>query len=159
MGEHVQEELVALLDGELPEAERSRVEGHLVVCPDCRARRELLQGALASLSKAAPLEPSADLRRRVLAAVDAEPRGLMERFRALLSTRFLVPAAAGLAAALFLVVSVGREQPVGAGEELEVAERLDLFEDYDVVATALPMDIPASDMDVVVHLHELQVGD
>ena len=159
MGEHVKEELCALLDGELPDGEKARVEGHLALCPDCRAQRELLQGALASVARAAPIEPSVELRRRVLAAVDAEPQGLLERLRALLTARFLVPAMAGLAAALVLVVSVGREQPVSAGEELEVAERLDLFQDYDVVATALPMDIPAADMDVVVHLHELQTGE
>jgi len=159
MSEHVRDELTALLDGELAQTERARVEAHLGQCPECAAQRDLLQGALASVARSTPIEPSVDLRRKVLAAVDAEPQGFAARFHALLSMRFLVPAAAGLCAALVLALSAGREQSVGAGEELEVAEHLDLLQDYDVVATALPLDIAVADMDVVANLHTLQTGE
>ena len=75
MDDHVSEELTALLDGELSEAERVRVEEHLRGCAPCAAQRDLLQAALGSLARVTPLEPSAELRRRVLASVDGEPLG------------------------------------------------------------------------------------
>ena len=151
MSAHVNEDLTALLDGELAGEERERVEAHLKECPACAAERDVLKAAL-GLMQVPAIEPSADLRRRVLNAVDAEPVGLLARLRGLVSLRFLVPAAAALGAAAVLFVGT---YPNPALEDLEVAERLDLLQDYDVVATAFPADIPAGDMDVVANLHEL----
>lgn len=151
---HVHEELSALLDGELAPADRARVEEHLAACAECAAVRAELSRALGSLRTVEPIEPSAGLRRRVLAAVDAEPLGAAARFRALLSPRFWVPAAAALAAGLALFFAASR--PEGADADLEIAERLELLQDYDVVATALPPDIAAGDLEVVARLHELQ---
>ena len=58
----------------LPEAEARRVEEHLRSCPEHRAAAaELRQtGSLLSLT-ADELEPSPELRRRIIAAVDASP--------------------------------------------------------------------------------------
>jgi len=66
--------LLRWLDGELSGAERSRVEAHLVHCPDCateaRAYRALFAG-LAGLP-AAPVAPSPLLAGRIVAAVAAD---------------------------------------------------------------------------------------
>ena len=156
MDPHVTEELTALLDGELSELERERVERHLRECAGCCAERDRLHAVLGSLAQVAAAEPSLELRRKVLRAVDAEPKGLRARFRALLSVRFLFPATtAACAAAAFAIWIHSSGKVPAAAVDLEVAERLELFQDYDVVASALPMDVSASDMDVVAHLHEL----
>ena len=155
MDDHVTEHLSALLDGELPELERARVEDHLKSCAACSAEREALSAAVQSLASVAPVEPSPALRRAVLAAVDAEPEGLLARLRSLLSWRLLVPAAAATAAGAALFVAAARPPEGGLAEDLAVAERLELLQDYDVVALALPADVAASDLDVVAHLDEL----
>ncbi|MBI5547017.1 MAG: zf-HC2 domain-containing protein [Deltaproteobacteria bacterium] len=147
------EELTALLDGELSALERARVEEHLRSCPACAAERASLEAALGSLARVEAIEPSPELRRRVLARVAVEPEGLLARFRALFSVRFLVPVTAAVAAALVLMLAQREEGP--AASDLEVAEWLELLQDYDVVAVALPTDIPPADLDVVAHLHEL----
>jgi anti-sigma factor RsiW len=49
------EQLSALIDGELGELERRRVDRHLADCPGCRARLEGLRAAAASLAALGPL--------------------------------------------------------------------------------------------------------
>jgi anti-sigma factor RsiW len=154
MSAHVSEHLTALLDGELPEAERAQLESHLRECATCASERDLLAGTMGSLKQAAAIEPSDPLRRSVLAAIDAEPEGLLARLRALLSARVLIPSAAALAAVVVLIVGNPRG-PESDMVDIEVAQHLDLLQDYDVVAMAMPSDIAARDMDVVAHLNEL----
>ena len=154
MADHVSEHLSALLDGELPDLERARVEEHLKSCAACAAERDGLAAAMKSLAAVAPVEPSAALRRAVLAAVDGEPQGLRARFQALFSIRFLVPAAAAAGAVAVLALAARPPDPAAA-EDLAIAEHLELLQDYDVVALAMPTDVAASDLDVVAHLDEL----
>jgi anti-sigma factor RsiW len=151
---HVQEELVAFIDGELPEIDRSRVAEHLLSCADCRAERALLEGAIAASLRGPFLKPSPQLRRNVLDAIAAEPQGLLARWRRLLAPRFLVPAAALGAAALALAVASGREKPATL-VEYAVADRLELLKDYDLVASAAAEGLSPEDLDVVAHLDEL----
>ncbi|HEY3446621.1 MAG TPA: zf-HC2 domain-containing protein [Myxococcales bacterium] len=157
MADHVTEQLTALLDGELSDLERARVEEHLKACATCAAEREALCAAMKSVSAfAEPIEPSPALRRAVLAAVDAEPRGLKARWKALFSARFVVPASLAAAAAIILLVVVGSRAPDGAAaEDWAVAEHLELLQDYEVVALALPAGVSPADADVVAHLDEL----
>ncbi|HEX8271024.1 MAG TPA: zf-HC2 domain-containing protein [Longimicrobiaceae bacterium] len=62
----------ALLDGELPRAERAEVERHLQACAACRAEAELLLGAAARLAAAlAPLDRPAPTE-RALATVSRQ---------------------------------------------------------------------------------------
>ncbi|MGC4120350.1 MAG: DUF3106 domain-containing protein [Myxococcales bacterium] len=128
MADHVTEQLTALLDGELVDLERARVEEHLKACASCAAERDSLAMAMKSIAAlAAPIEPSADLRRAVLNAVDAEPLGLGARFKALLSVRFLLPAgAAAVAAVALAMVFAGRTPDRTTIEDLEVARHLEV---------------------------------
>ena len=63
MNAHGTEQLSALLDGELSEAERARVEEHLKACAACTAERDLLASTVKSVAALPGIEPSAALRR------------------------------------------------------------------------------------------------
>lgn len=158
MADHVTDELTALLDGELADLERARVEEHLKACAACAAERDLLAAALGAVAAAAAIEPSPQLRRAVLNAIDAEPQGWRARFGSLLSVRFLVPAGVGAAAAAVLVavMAVRATHLPPQLEDLEIARHLELLQDYDVVAMALPAGVDPEDADVVAHLDELE---
>lgn len=54
----------------LDDDERARFEDHLLRCPDCRAEVDSLREAAGALT-VDPVEPSADLRARVLGGIDA----------------------------------------------------------------------------------------
>lgn len=78
---HVEEHLLAYLDGELSPAEIQSVEAHLARCPACRAQLEELQTLQAGLARtlaaayaATQLSPAAEQRiRRALAAERERP--------------------------------------------------------------------------------------
>jgi len=159
MTAHVSEELTALVDGELTPADQARVEEHLAGCATCAAERTLLLGALGRLGAVEPIEPSADLRRKVLNALDAEPQGARSWFQSIFTARFLVPAVAAGGAALALAFAVARPVPEGGMDDLEVAERLDLLQDLDVVEAA-PVGVSPADLVVVAQLDVLlEVGE
>lgn len=150
-----EDELTAYVDGELPAARRAEVEAHLGTCPDCRATEGLLRRTLAQLPALPEFVPSPSLRREVLAKVDALPPTWGERLRALWRPTVMVPTAA-LVATLVLVLKVG-----GGGEPsldvtdagaLELAANMELVEDYDVAGLD-----EVDDLEVVAHLHELEV--
>jgi anti-sigma factor RsiW len=155
-----EEELTAYIDGELPPARRAEVEVHLGTCAECQGTQALLRRTLTSLAALPEFKPSfkdsMDTRRAVLAKVDALPLPLRERLKALLRPTVLVPSM-GLAAALGLAVilSNGRGSQgldmTDAGA-LELAANLELVEDYDIVGLE-----GSEDMEVIEHLHELEV--
>ncbi len=159
MTEHVSEDLTALLDGELPAEARARVEAHLSACPACTAERDLLAGALGRVAAVPPVEPGTDLRRKVLLAIEQEvpPQTLGAFLRGLLGARVLVPSGVAIAAGLVLYAA-GRPVPEAGVDELEIAERLELLKDFDVVAAA-PAGVNPEDLLVVAQLHELEVGE
>ena len=72
----VEDELTAFVDGELSAVEAARVRGHLTSCSDCRSTEALLRRTLTELATLPGFEPSAGLRRRVLAEVDGAPAAL-----------------------------------------------------------------------------------
>jgi anti-sigma factor RsiW len=151
-----EDDLTAYLDGELPPARRAEVEAHLGTCEECQRTQALLRRTLTSLAALPEFKPSAETRRAVLAKVDALPLPLRERLKALLRPAVLVPSM-GLAAALGLavIVSNGREpQPLDVTDAgtLELAANLELVEDYDIVGLE-----GSEDMEVIEHLHELEV--
>jgi anti-sigma factor RsiW len=79
------EEFQALLEGELPEGERSRLEEHVARCARCAAELEGWQALFQALAEVPPLAPSAVFADRVLAGVARpEPRSLAARVRAVL---------------------------------------------------------------------------
>jgi len=99
--------LSAWLDGELNDAERAAVAGHIEVCPDCRRELDRLVADRELLSSASPAEEPPFLAARVLSEIRAGQRrpahGLLRRV--------LVP----IAAALLIAVSIGAGTMLGAG--------------------------------------------
>ncbi len=153
---HVQEDLTALIDGELSELDRARVEEHLAECAPCRAERSLLEGAIRVSRKVPSIEPSQQLRRDLLNALSAEPLGLRARLHRLLAPRVLVPAGALFATGLLLVLAMHRfDLKPPESEEYAVAERLELLKDYELLSNAAAEGFSPEDLDVVAHLHEL----
>jgi anti-sigma factor RsiW len=152
---HVLEDLTALCDGELSELDRTRVEEHLASCRVCAKERANLADGLARLRLAVPPVPSAALRRRVLDTVSEDPAPTwgFSRLFSLLTPRLVVPCTA-LAVAALVLFSAGKSDPpaVASAEELDIAANLELLEDYEVLALN---DVPAEDLEVVAHLHEL----
>jgi anti-sigma factor RsiW len=151
-----EEDLTAYVDGELPAARLVEVEAHLGTCEECRSTEALLRRTLTSLAALPEFKPSMDTRRAVLAKVDALPLPLRERLKALLRPAVLVPSM-GLAAALGLAVilSNGRDSQtldVTDAGALELAENLELVEDYDIVGLE-----GSEDLEVIENLHELEV--
>jgi anti-sigma factor RsiW len=65
--ERIEDLLVAYADGELEAADRTAVEGHLRICPDCAALLACLRTASASLAALPEIEPGTELRRDLLA--------------------------------------------------------------------------------------------
>lgn len=150
-----EEDLTAYLDGELPAPRRAEVETHLGTCAECRSTEALLRRTLSQLEALPEFKPSPDTRRAVLAKVDALPPPLRERLKALLRPAVLVPSL-GMAAAVGLAVIYSghesRSLDVTDAGTLELAANLELVEDYDVVGLD-----SADDMEVIEHLHELEV--
>jgi anti-sigma factor RsiW len=128
------EALVAVLDAALPPADLAAARRHLEGCGACRAELARLGAGIAALRAGSPSpEPSPFFAARLAARLAAEPpprRGLAGLLRA---RPWRLAAAAGVAAALaagVLILQRGR-----AADELSVAARLELLEDYEVVAS------------------------
>ncbi len=153
---HVGDDLTALVDGALPPAERAQVEAHLGDCAACRAERDALARALATLASVPPPPPPRPgFEQRFYARLAREAprrRSLLERL-ADHPLRWLVPAT-GLAAALVVGIGVRR---AAEQRDLEMARHLDLLERYVEVASLDVVETP-EDLDVVAHLDELERG-
>lgn len=96
-----EEQLSALLDGDLSPEERQSVESHLEQCAGCRRGLEELEAMCSSLRGLGPLEPPPELFESVASAVGRRRR------------RIALGATAGLAAAglVALVVSLSMSRP------------------------------------------------
>ncbi|SEU14421.1 anti-sigma factor family protein [Stigmatella erecta] len=151
----VEDELTAFIDGELAPARHAEVGAHLETCAPCRSTEALLRGTVAKVARLPGFTPSPATRRQVLAKVEALPAPLPERLRALLRPWVWAPAL-GLAAAAGVVLVLSPRGPAGLEEAdpgaLELASNLELVEDYDVVGLD-----SFEDLEVVTHLHELEV--
>lgn len=158
---HVSEELTALLDGALAPGEERAVRSHLAECPRCRAEEARLRGAVALLGALPPAPPpspsfAAGLEAR-LAAERGRGPGLLER---LVGRRFrlALPVAAAAAAAVVAGVTIQHDRERDREREREVAARLELLEDFAVVASLGDVET-AEDAEVVAHLDELAVAE
>jgi anti-sigma factor RsiW len=153
---HVGDDLTALADGALSPARRAEVLAHLDGCASCRAERDLLDRALATLSTLPPPPPPApgfEQRFYARLAREAPRRRSLLAWMADRPLRWLVPAT-GLAAALVAGVFV---RQAGLRSDLEVARHLELLENYVEVASLDLVETP-EDLDVVAHLDELREG-
>lgn len=146
------EELVLVLDGALPEAALAEARGHVEGCASCRAELARLGAGVALLRAGSPgVEPSPYFSARLaarLAGPPVSPRGL----GALLRPRWRLAAVAGVAAAAAAGLLV--TQRVRVPDEFAVAERLELLEDYEVVASVGDVE-SAEDAEVILALDRL----
>jgi anti-sigma factor RsiW len=72
---HLEEQLSALVDGELNGADLDRVNAHLAACDQCREEAAALRLLKRELRHLAAARPSADLTRRLLALAAADGLG------------------------------------------------------------------------------------
>lgn len=149
-----EEDLTAYLDQELSPARHEELERHLPTCGSCRAAEALLRRTVRQLATLPAFEPSAALRRAVLSRLDEEPGGLLSRLRALFQPTVLIPSL-GLVAAVLVAVVMTRPGPgpeLSDAGQLELAANLELVEDLEVLGVD-----SLADLEVVEHLHELEV--
>jgi anti-sigma factor RsiW len=143
---HVADRLAAWAAGDLPASEAARVREHLASCAACAEERDLLQEARSAFAAIPQSEPRPGFAVRVAARaaeLHVHPTG----------APWWRWAFAGMAtaAAVAAVVLVTRPAPV-PGEDLLVAQRLELFEDLSVVQNQDAL----RDIDVVAQLHTLE---
>jgi hypothetical protein len=104
--------LSAYLDGELSARDVPLLEGHLAGCDRCARELASFRTGVHLTRALAPEEPPADLRRRIMAAIDATQPSLWSRLAMLLRAPALRPAlglsAVGATAALVGIVALHR---------------------------------------------------
>ena len=150
------DQLTAYLDGELEADARARFDAHLPSCATCPGELALLRRTLPTLVALPRPVPTANLRRQVLLGISASRPSLWER----LSLRWSVPLgtlAAAAAVGGLVLVGGGRQAPLIPipGEELALAENLELMQNFGAVASA---DLSDEDLEVVAHLDQLESG-
>lgn len=149
----VEQELTAYLDGELAPFQAKQVENHLTTCRTCRATEVLLRRTLLRLSDLPSFEPSAAIRRAVLAQIGREPSGLRTQIHRLFRPQLLAPSMGLIAAAALALIWVKERRPEIAEPGMyELAANLEVAEDYEVLGVS-----SVDDLEVVQHLHELEV--
>jgi anti-sigma factor RsiW len=142
---HVADRLAAWAAGDLPESEAAGVREHLASCASCAEERDLLEEARSVFTPIQPGEPRPGFAIRVAARaaeLHVHPTGAPWWRWAF--------AGAAAAAAVAAVVLVSRPAAV-PGDDLLVAQRLELFEDLSVVQNQDAL----RDIDVVAQLHTL----
>jgi len=96
-----EQQISAMIDGELPEAERQALEAHLETCPDCMEVYRMFSGVSAAMHDIS-FEPPADLKERVLQQIEDEKVTSIEDGRKRLNWKRY----AAMAAAFVVVVGV-----------------------------------------------------
>lgn len=144
---HVADRLQALLSGALAAREREEAAAHLEACAGCREERDLLLSARGLIAPLPAREPRAGFAASV--ALSARDRRA-DPFSRWLRWAFGGIAAAGVAAAAAAVLIPARPQ---SGDEVRIAQRLDLFEDLGVLQNREALE----DIEVVSVLHTLEV--
>ncbi|MGE5048957.1 MAG: anti-sigma factor family protein [Deltaproteobacteria bacterium] len=143
---HITDKLQALLSGALSGQDREQAEAHLAACAGCREERDLLVSARALLLPLPEMEPRAGFAARV--ALDARDlrRSPFDRW-----LRWTAGGLATAAAAAVLVAVLPGPRQAG-GDELKLAQRLELYEDLAVLQNQQALE----DLEVVSVLHTLE---
>jgi anti-sigma factor RsiW len=146
-GDHIADRLGAWLAGALPQAEAGEVRRHLDSCAGCAEERDLLREGTSLVAPLPAVAPRPGFAARAAArASDQRPRPLGAPWWRWAFGGGLTAAALAVAAVL-----IARPAP-RASEELIVAQRLELFEDLNVVQNQDAL----RDLEVVAVLHTLQ---
>jgi hypothetical protein len=143
---HIADRLGAWLAGSLPEAQAAEVRRHLDSCAVCAEERDLLREGISIVPPLPAFEARPGFAARAAARVgDGRPHPL--------GAPWLRWALAGGVAAAAAAAAVVIARPARApGDEMVVAQRLDLFEDLNVVQNQDAL----RDLEVVAVLHTLQ---
>jgi anti-sigma factor RsiW len=156
MAKHPDTDLVPYLRGELPPAERERVERHLEECPDCRQDTELLRDLLEQVARSIGRPPDVNWAR-----YRAELREKLEARRARRAWwwRPVPMALSASVAGVLLLVAVWTGYQMTGGEpftpeEASLGSELGLLQEYQVVDQ---LDL-LEDLDVIRNLDGLAVG-
>jgi len=143
---HIADRLGAWLAGTLPEAEAAEVRRHLASCAGCAEERDLLREGTSIVPPLPAVEP------RVGFATRAAARASELQSRPLGSPWLRWALAGGVAAAAAAAAVLIARPARAPGDEMVVAQRLDLFEDLNVVQNQDAL----RDLDVVAVLHTLR---
>jgi anti-sigma factor RsiW len=148
---HVSDRLSAWLLGRLDPAGAEEVSRHFASCTDCAEERDLLQQGHSLLRALPELEPRPGFAVRVAAAALEQRRPLSA-----LVWRWAFGGLAGaaVAAGLLLTVSNNAIAPNGPSHEMQLAQRLELYEDLSVIQNREALE----NLDVVEQLDKLEVG-
>ena len=145
---HVVHRLQALLSGGLSPAEREEADAHLRGCAQCREERDLLAAAQTVMAPLPGREPRVGF--AAMVAVNARDQ------RSAPFLRWLRWSFGGVAAAAVAAVAAGllvpATPPSQRGDEVRIAQRLELFEDLAVVQHREALE----DLEVVAVLHMLE---
>lgn len=112
-----EQQISALLDGELPEAERQALEAHLETCPDCMETYRMFSGLSAVMQDVA-FEPPYDLKEHVLQQIEAEKVTPIEAGRKRLNWKRYAAVAAAFVVVAGVALFAGKDniqQGVPAG--------------------------------------------
>jgi hypothetical protein len=145
---HLADRLQALLSDALPRAEMEEARAHLQACAQCRQERDLLLSARELIAPLPAREPRAGFAAAVAFAARDRRAGGFSRW---LRWAFGGIAAAGVAATAAAVLVPARPG-VLRGDEVTIAQRLDLFEDLGVLQNREALE----DIEVVSVLHTLE---
>lgn len=157
------ERLAGLLDADLDPGAQAAVGAHAAGCARCQAELARLRAGIALLRQGSPApEPSPFFAARLAARLAAEPPPAagLGRLRALLAGRGLRLAALAGAAAVAIAVAggvVSARRTQREALELAAAERLELYEELEVVAGLGDVE-SAEDAAVVAALDALDGG-
>ena len=129
----IKPELVAYLDGELPDAVRSQVEAHLQSCADCRAEREALAATLESIKDLPATRPSTNFLEQFWTRFQ-EAKGSRAKIFSLFKWPRPVWVGAAATACLLAVVLLvlPKDRPVEKADA-DIASNMDLFADYETI--------------------------
>jgi anti-sigma factor RsiW len=105
-------DLQSYLDGELPEAERYRLERHMDQCVSCAVELALLRRVFASLDAMPLLEPGPGLTERVLDKV--VPSRVRRRWMQVIGWSYAAAFAAFIAGATLWIAQPGTQEMLGA---------------------------------------------
>jgi hypothetical protein len=144
---HIADRIGAWLAGNLPEGEDADLRRHLDSCSGCAEERDLLRAGMSIVAPLPALEPRTGFAARVAARAGEErPRPLAAPWM-----RWAVVGGVAAAAAAAAVL-IARRPARAPGDEMVVAQRLDLYEDLNVVQNQDAL----RDLEVVAVLHTLR---
>jgi predicted anti-sigma-YlaC factor YlaD len=140
---HIAERLQAYLQGNLAAAEKAQADEHLTSCAGCREERDLLAAGLGLMRPLPMQEPRAGFAATVALAARDSRKPFLQWVRYSLGGL----AVAGAAVAAVVIAAPARQH----SDEVQLAQRLDLFEDMSVMQNQQALE----DLEVVEVLHKL----